>query len=520
MQALLDVLGRTHPMVLHLPIGLLAGLAAIELLFLRRESADRARGPRILITWLAALSAVVAAVSGYFLGRSGDYDPIILDRHLKLGIAVAVLACLTAFAQYTRSAAPRRILLLLTLASLVPAGHLGATMTHGEDFLLAPLRPKPADTPQPVLTRFAAEVRPILETRCVSCHGPSKAKGGLRLDSPEQIEEGGSSGPILLAGDPSASEIIRRLHLPETDDERMPPPGKNPLTPAQIEILEAWIQDGASFTEPPRDGSPTPIQTSDTTPTPAAPKPMPPAPALAAIAAALGHAEPTSRGEPTLFVSFPADAQAIDDAKAAELLRPLVPFIADLCLSRTQITDATLPLLAEMPALRKLDLRDTAVTSAGIASLAAAKALEDLILVRTKLDPSAIETLAGMPSLRRVYLWGAGLDKPAVDSLRERRKDLAIEAGDTLSAEQLAAEEKVTFSSDAPPIGSPPAQTGPTDLSAIRPINSVCPVSGSPVKPEYTILYKGKAIGFCCPNCPKGFWEDPDKYLAIIEGKR
>jgi YHS domain-containing protein/mono/diheme cytochrome c family protein len=514
-------------MVLHLPIGLLAGLAAIELLFLRSDNAERARPTRTLIAYLAALSAIIATISGYFLGRSGDYDPTTLDRHFYLGIAVAVLSCLTAFAQHARGAATRRLFLILTLGALFPAGHLGAAMTHGEDFLLAPLRAKPTDqsATQPVLTRFAAEVRPILETRCVSCHGPSKAKGGLRLDSPEQIEDGGMNGPILLAGDPSASELIRRLHLPEDDDERMPPPGKTPLTPQQIEILEAWIRDGASFTEPPRGTPADPTQISDTgqqpsaNPTPAQ-RPMPPAEALAAVTAALGHASPTSLGEPTLLVSFPADPHAIDDAKAAELLKPLAPFIAELSLARTRITDATLPLLAEMPELRKLDLRETSLTSAGLAPLARSSSLEELNLVRTKLDPSSIESLAALAPLRRVYVWGAGLDKPTLDALRERRKDLSIEAGDALSAEQLAAEEKVTFSSDAPPVGGDHAKPAPTDLSTIRPINSVCPVSGTPVKPEFTILYKGKAIGFCCPNCPKGFWENPDKYLAIIEGNR
>ncbi len=48
-------------------------------------------------------------------------------------------------------------------------------------------------------------------------------------------------------------------------------------------------------------------------------------------------------------------------------------------------------------------------------------------------------------------------------------------------------------------------------------INTVCPVSGAPIKPEYQVLYKGKVIGFCCPNCPKTFWENPEACLAKIE---
>ncbi|HIA38713.1 MAG TPA: YHS domain-containing protein [Planctomycetes bacterium] len=44
-------------------------------------------------------------------------------------------------------------------------------------------------------------------------------------------------------------------------------------------------------------------------------------------------------------------------------------------------------------------------------------------------------------------------------------------------------------------------------------VSSECPVTGKIVDPKYTIVYQGKEILFCCPNCPKIFWEDPSKYL-------
>ncbi|MDZ4828772.1 MAG: YHS domain-containing protein, partial [Phycisphaerae bacterium] len=65
------------------------------------------------------------------------------------------------------------------------------------------------------------------------------------------------------------------------------------------------------------------------------------------------------------------------------------------------------------------------------------------------------------------------------------------------------------------------ALTAPTAviaaLPSLKPINAVCPVSGTPVDPRYTIVYEGKVIGFCCPNCPKKFWDDPKAFAEKLK---
>ena len=52
--------------------------------------------------------------------------------------------------------------------------------------------------------------------------------------------------------------------------------------------------------------------------------------------------------------------------------------------------------------------------------------------------------------------------------------------------------------------------------ASLAPVNTVCPVSGSPVNPKYRVVYDGKVIGFCCPECPKAFWADPEACLAKL----
>jgi hypothetical protein len=93
---------------------------------------------------------------------------------------------------------------------------------------------------------FRERVRPLLETRCISCHGPDKVKGGLRLDSRAAALKGGESGPALVPGKPTESLIVQAVMHARPDLE-MPP--KDKLTKADIVVLERWIRDGAPWPE-------------------------------------------------------------------------------------------------------------------------------------------------------------------------------------------------------------------------------------------------------------------------------
>jgi uncharacterized membrane protein len=84
----LEVFGRAHPVVLHMPFGVLAALALLEIwCLLRRRPLEFQT--RALLVGLAMVSAVLAAGSGWFLGLDDDYggDTLILHRNLGLGVA-------------------------------------------------------------------------------------------------------------------------------------------------------------------------------------------------------------------------------------------------------------------------------------------------------------------------------------------------------------------------------------------------------------------------------------------------
>ncbi len=93
---------------------------------------------------------------------------------------------------------------------------------------------------------FQDRVLPLLQARCISCHGPEKQKGKLRLDSRAAILKGGENGPSIVPGDPEQSLLIQALRQTHPDI-KMPPKEKLPAD--QIDALAAWIKDGAPWVE-------------------------------------------------------------------------------------------------------------------------------------------------------------------------------------------------------------------------------------------------------------------------------
>ena len=91
---------------------------------------------------------------------------------------------------------------------------------------------------------FNRDIRPLLEKRCISCHGRLKQKGDLRLDVGALVRHGGKHGVVVKPGQSSQSRLLERLQSTDPE-ERMPPDGK-PLEPEQIALLAAWIDAGAA----------------------------------------------------------------------------------------------------------------------------------------------------------------------------------------------------------------------------------------------------------------------------------
>ncbi|HRF01429.1 MAG TPA: DUF1553 domain-containing protein [Pirellulaceae bacterium] len=112
------------------------------------------------------------------------------------------------------------------------------------------LHPVSLERAEPVSIDFARDIRPLLSDRCWRCHGTDEGtrEGGLRLDSFDAAVRGGDSGPAIVPGDPTASQLLQRIR--SHDDDRMPPEEAGPpLDDAAIAKLAAWIESGAEYAE-------------------------------------------------------------------------------------------------------------------------------------------------------------------------------------------------------------------------------------------------------------------------------
>jgi uncharacterized membrane protein/mono/diheme cytochrome c family protein len=250
---LTQFIGRFHPLLVHLPLGFLVLLGSFEALALHPRCKHLASVSRPILA-LTLPVACFSAFTGWLLAGADGYDAGLLVWHRWFGVSVA---CAVPLLLLLQRASPRayRVALGLTLVLVMLTGHIGGSLTHGRDYLTRywPFRSHSAD-PEPDgpatqdrLTQpvFAAVIQPILKKNCVSCHGPEKSKAKLRLDSYENLQNGGEDGPVVEPGASLRSLLIKRLRLPAGEDDHMPPDGKPQPSANDIALLAWWIDAGA-----------------------------------------------------------------------------------------------------------------------------------------------------------------------------------------------------------------------------------------------------------------------------------
>ncbi len=279
--SLAQFFGRFHPLLIHIPIGLLVLVPLLEVLGLVHiwNHLQKTAG---LVLILATLGSIAATAAGWLLAWSGGYQGETVMAHLWGGIALSV-CCLLLLAlrrpYITREGYVfARLLyipmLLVTLGVMSWTSHQGSIITHGDDYLtkhmpggvrsffgIAPAHagktapPTPtekggttavANTAAPAaISLYESQIAPIFDKHCVSCHKPAKHKADLRMDTYELVMKGGESGPSVVAGSLEKSELYRRITLPPDDEEFMPTDGKPALSPAEIKLIADWITAGA-----------------------------------------------------------------------------------------------------------------------------------------------------------------------------------------------------------------------------------------------------------------------------------
>jgi len=256
----------------HLPIGSLVLLGVLELLNAFTRWKDATQNSRVILGFVC-VTALISAFCGLMLEKAGGYEPQLLKWHRAAGLGLVGVSVITLLFRHLQWRCTYRICLAVALLLLVIAGHSGGSITHGREFLtqyapaLVPsfLREsRPGHTiveaACPLMERpvFTGIIEPILQERCVSCHGAEKHKGELRLDTLNGLLRGGQDGPVVKAGHATDSPLVQSILSPLDADGHMPPEDHPQPTAEEISLIEWWINGGAPAAAKVVDLRPTP----------------------------------------------------------------------------------------------------------------------------------------------------------------------------------------------------------------------------------------------------------------------
>jgi mono/diheme cytochrome c family protein len=196
-----------------------------------------------------ALLTTIVALFGILLAKQDSYDNSLIVWHKWGGVAIALISWLLIYIMDLPTKY-KKVIGVLFFISIGVFTHKGAQLTHGVNAVSFPQADTVAIVPEVLdsnATVYEKAVGPILAQKCVSCHGNEKVKGGLKLNTIDNVLLGGKSGNILTASAGKDALLFERIHMPLAAEKHMPPDGKQQLTPAEINILSLWIKAGGDI---------------------------------------------------------------------------------------------------------------------------------------------------------------------------------------------------------------------------------------------------------------------------------
>ena len=447
--------GRFHPLLVHLPIGILFLAFFFECLSFRAGYKKLNKVVQPALFW-GSVFAIAAAITGFFLRKEGGYEEVIADRHQNFGIATAVLSLIVYVlrpkVKYWVDHPLRRKRVKLALSvpmilALIITGHWGGSLTHGEDYLFAAVTlnknrnldptkkiQEIANVDKAVL--YDDVIQPILEARCYDCHSSSKQKGDLRLDGEDYILRGGESGPVLSDGPADSSSLFGRLVLPLEHEDHMPPNEKPQLSSSEIALIKYWIEEEAHFEKPvgdfeSRDKIATIIRSFQEAPGESWIPEKTTSPASEKSITRLNdlgiNPMPLATGSNYLMVTFTGHQKISDEQM--EALQQIKDQLVWLNLSHTPVTDHQMEPLAKLTSLRVLYLNNTEVTDAGLSKLSSLRDLRSLSLVGTKITDGSIETFSKFENLTNLFLYQTGITDSGIGRIKQTQNKVKIDTG-------------------------------------------------------------------------------------------
>lgn len=427
-----------HPMILHFPIVLIV-LYVLYVLFFQKKISPQETALHIgeLLLLLSAFTSVITALMGLFLSKEEGYDAEAMLWHKWGGVAVSLLMLL--WYSLRNSIAKTKTgtvaATLVSFAAIIFAGHQGAGISHGQNFLLAPILPEKKQ--QQVLLEdavvFANMVKPIMQTKCMSCHNSKKAKGELVMETEELLLKGGKDGKLWDSTEASYGLLMKRIHLPLETKKHMPPQGKPQLTEDEISILSNWIKTGADFKIKVVDLAANSelrkiaARTFSTLETDEYDFAAADESKVQSLNNNYRIVFPLAKGSPALGAEF-FSASQFKPENLKDLLSVKLQLVT-LSLDKMPVKDEDLKTIGQFSQLRKLNLSFTDITGATINELHGLKELKHLSLSGTAIKVEAVKSLSSLKQLTKLFIWNTGIKEYVIKQLQQENKNLVIETG-------------------------------------------------------------------------------------------
>lgn len=442
------LLGRMHPLLVHLPIGILV-FGVVLCFFPKKGKSDLLPAIRLAFL-LGAIGALIAGVSGFLQYQFEGFAWEDVRIHLVGGVFTTASSFALFFhIRKISSVTNKTKVMALGLGLILTiTGHLGGNLTHGssyftevlptglQSFLGVEIEPeKGPQLPEENWENaqlYAEVIQPILNQNCKSCHNPRNLKGELDLSTMKGLLAGGEDGVILTAGDAEHSEVFSRLILPKDDDKHMPPTEKRQPSKEEIALIESWIKSGGKETQTlaeaaiPRKLIERFILKNEVPFYPVTTLPAIAADSLAELKSAGFFAEAVESGSGLLKVSCINFTEFQDSDW--EKLTPFTNRLAYLDLSGTKMSDNLLDSLSLLPNLTVLKINDTAISGSSLGKLAQLPNLKLLYLNKTEVNLTQVQSLSSSKSLQKVFVY----ETPAAAEIQNSGKlsfPFLLEAG-------------------------------------------------------------------------------------------
>ena len=389
--AMLELLGKSHLLWVHLPIGFI--FLALVLTLLKRKNPEAPYLILLPLIWrLATLAAIFAVFSGLLLSENQEGTNLFFHQYAGIFLTMGLITYLIFNKNF--------ILIFIGILFIITI-HLGASLTHGEDYLFT--EKSKVITQLNEVELYEDAIVPIFKAKCFSCHKPGKSKGDLDLTNYEKI------------GD--KEELVRRTHLPKSHKEFMPANGKAPLSKEQLAILSYWVEIGA-----PKSKRLAQLELS------AKRKSMfesffkldeNPLLSLNVKPAKYEHLakngfliHPIYQQSALLEVKYTGKGKP--DLK---LLQEIKKQVVWLDLSNTGLRNEDLKIVGQLENLFKLNLSKNDISNPGIIDLGVLKNLTEINLYETEVNAAALNHLMKLPKIEKIYLWETKLPPLYLDSI-------------------------------------------------------------------------------------------------------